>query len=113
MNKHLLLETPKANLSAIVHHINTGYTNYFNSSTGRVGHLFQGRYRAILLEKESYTLELSRYIHLNPARAHLVKGPSEYAWSSYLGYVGREKRWEWLETEFILGLVSQDKGESR
>lgn len=110
---HLLLETPRANLSAILHHINTGYTNYFNSSTGRVGHLFQGRYRAILVEKDSYALELSRYIHLNPARAHLVKEPSDYAWSSYLGYIGREKRWEWLETDFILGLVSQDRGEAR
>lgn len=99
---HLLLETPRANLSAILHHLNTSYTNYFNAKMGRVGHLFQGRYRAILVEKDSYALELSRYIHLNPVRAHLVKDPSDYFWSSYLGYVEREKGWGWLQTDFIL-----------
>ena len=99
---HLLLETPRANLPAILHHLNTSYTNYFNAKTGRVGHLFQGRYRAILVDKDSYALELSRYIHLNPVRARLVKDPSEYLWSSYIAYVGREKEGGWPETEFIL-----------
>src|SRR4030042_4081714 len=66
---HLLLETPRGNLHQILHHLNTGYTNYFNVRTGRVGHLFQGRYRAILVDKDNYALELSRYIHLNPVRA--------------------------------------------
>jgi REP element-mobilizing transposase RayT len=65
---HLLLETPRANLGAILHHLNTSYTNYFNKKRGRNGHLFQGRYKAILVEKDSYALELSRYIHLNPVR---------------------------------------------
>jgi len=99
---HLLLETPRANLHAILHHLNTSYTNYFNAKTGRVGHLFQGRYRAILVEKDVYALELSRYIHLNPFRANLIKDPSDYPWSSYLAYVERGKGWEWLQTEFIL-----------
>ena len=94
---HLLLETPRANLRRILHHLNTGYTNYFNTKTERVGHLFQGRYRAVLVEKDAYALELSRYIHLNPVRANLVKEPSQYSWSSYSPYVEKEKRWGWLE----------------
>ena len=110
---HLLLETPRANLRRILHHLNTSYTNYFNAKTERVGHLFQGRYRAILVEKDSYALELSRYIHLNPVRADLVKEPSQYPWSSYLAYVEGEGRWGWLEREFILGQLSSNEREAR
>jgi putative transposase len=105
---HLLLETPRGNLQAILHHLNTAYTNYFNRKTGRVGHLFQGRYRAILVEKDSYALELSRYIHLNPVRAKLVDHPSGYPWSSYLAYIGRVNGWDWLRTDFILDQISSD-----
>ena len=71
---HLLLETPRGNLQAILHHLNTGYTNYFNTKKKRVGHLFQGRYKAILVEKDHYALELSRYIHLNPVKREKVSG---------------------------------------
>jgi putative transposase len=110
---HLLLETPRANLHRILHHLNTSYTNYFNVKTGRVGHLFQGRYRAILVQKDTYALELSRYIHLNPVRAHLVEEPSQYPWSSCLTYIEGEKRWNWLEREFILGQLSSNEGEAR
>ncbi len=109
---HLLLETPRANLHAILHHLNTSYANYFNTKTGRVGHLFQGRYRSILVEKDTYALELSRYIHLNPVRAHLVKDVSLYPWSSYLAYVRRGKGWDWLQTAFILGQMSSDGKEA-
>jgi REP-associated tyrosine transposase len=66
---HLLLETPRGNLSEILHHLNGAYTTYFNLKMHRSGHLFQGRYRAILVEKDAYCQELSRYIHLNPLRA--------------------------------------------
>jgi len=110
---HLLLETPRANLPRILHHLNTGYTNYFNAKTKRVGHLFQGRYRAILVEKDAYALELSRYIHLNPVRAHIVKEPSQYPWSSYLAYVEGERRWGWLERKFILGQLSSNERGAR
>ena len=110
---HLLLETPRANLQRILHHLNTSYTNYFNAKTERVGHLFQGRYRAILVEKDTYALELSRYIHLNPVRAHLVKEPSQYPWSSYLAYAEGERRWGWLERGFILGQLSLNEREAR
>ncbi len=110
---HLLLETPRANLQRILHHLNTSYTSYFNAKAERVGHLFQGRYRAILVEKDAYALELSRYIHLNPVRARLVKEPSQYPWSSYVAYVVGEKKWEWLEREFILGQLSSNQREAQ
>ena len=80
---HLLLETPRGNLSQSLHHINGAYTTYFNIKHRRSGHLFQGRFKAILVEKDSYSGELSRYIHLNPVRAGLVKNPLRYGWSSY------------------------------
>jgi len=100
---HLLIETPRGNLSQILHHINGAYTTYFNIRHGRSGHLFQGRFKAILIEKDSYGGELSRYIHLNPVRAGLVKNPSEYRWSSYRYYIGRERKPQWLTTALILG----------
>jgi hypothetical protein len=100
---HLLLETPRGNLSKVLHHINGAYTTYFNVKRGRSGHLFQGRFKAILVEKDAYCKELSRYIHLNPVRAGLVKSPSEYPWSSYRYYIGKEKKPEWLTTEMVLG----------
>ena len=84
---HLLLETPRGNLSAALHDLNTAYTNYFNRRHDRVGHLFQGRYRSILVDKDNYLLELSRYIHLNPVRARMVKRPDAYRWSSYSSYL--------------------------
>jgi REP element-mobilizing transposase RayT len=99
---HLLVETPRGNLSQILHHINGAYTTYFNIKHGRSGHLFQGRFKAILVEKDSYGEELSKYIHLNPVRAGLVKNTSEYRWSSYRYYIGMEREPEWLTTTFIL-----------
>jgi len=100
---HLLLETPGANLSQIMHHINGAYTTYYNVKRARSGHLFQGRYKAILVEQNEYAKELSRYIHLNPVRAKLVQAPEDYAWSSYNYYIGNKKTPEWLRRDFILG----------
>ena len=100
---HLLLETPRGNLSEILHHINGAYTTYFNVKRDRCGHLFQGRFKGILVEKDAYCKELSRYIHLNPVRAGLVKSPLEYPWSSYRYFIGKDKRPEWLTTELVLG----------
>ncbi len=99
---HFLLETPEGNLSQIMHHINGAYTNYFNIKHKRRGHLFQGRYKAIVVDADSYAGELSRYIHLNPVRAGLIDVPEKYKWSSYRFYLGRNKRPEWLSTGFIL-----------
>ena len=108
---HLLLETPSGNLSKIMQHINGAYTSYFNVKRKRSGHLFQGRYKAIVIEADEYAQELSRYIHLNPVRANMVAKPEEYRWSSYLEYVGERKRPEWLETSFVLDYFG--KGEER
>ena len=80
---HLLLETPEGNLSQIMRHINGAYTTYFNTKRKRAGHLFQGRYKAILVEADEYATHLSRYIHLNPIRAGMVSVPEDYTWSSY------------------------------
>ncbi len=94
---HLLLETPFGNLSQIMRHINGSYTTCFNKKYQRSGHLLQGRYRAIVVDKDEYAIELSRYIHLNPVRAGIVKKPEAYRWSSYRDYTG------WLFKDFILG----------
>ena len=110
---HLLLETPRSNLSQILHHINGAYTTYFNIKRNRSGHLFQGRYKAILVDKDAYCKELSRYIHLNPVRAGMVEKPSEYTWSSYAYYIGLRKRPEWLTTDFILGYFGKSTKESQ
>jgi REP element-mobilizing transposase RayT len=99
---HLLLETPSANLPQIMRHINGAYTTYFNIKRSRSGHLFQGRYKAILVDKDSYAKELSRYIHLNPVRAEMVKTPGAYPWSSYNAYIGKSEAPDWLHRDFIL-----------
>ena len=98
---HLLLETPLGNLSQIMRHINGAYTTYFNSRRQRSGHLFQGRYKAIVVDADEYAGELSRYIHLNPVRAGIVERPEEYQWSSYQCYIGYRKKPQWLKTDFI------------
>ncbi len=84
---HLLIETPYANIKQVMQNINTSYTVYINRRHKRAGHLFQGRYKAFMVDKESYLLELSRYIHLNPVRAGIVKIPDDYKWSSYREYI--------------------------
>jgi len=99
---HLLLETPAGNLSQIMRHINGAYTTYFNIKRKRSGHLFQGRYKAILVEFDEYAMELSRYIHLNPVRAGMVTRPEEYRWSSYRNYIGLSSAPTWLKLEAIL-----------
>jgi REP element-mobilizing transposase RayT len=99
---HLLIETPSGNLPQIMRHINGAYTTYFNFKRARSGHLFQGRYKAILVDKDSYAKELSRYIHLNPVRAEMVKTPGVYQWSSYNAYIGKREVPDWLHRNFIL-----------
>ncbi|RJP67850.1 MAG: hypothetical protein C4532_13960 [Candidatus Abyssobacteria bacterium SURF_17] len=100
---HLLLETPSGNLSQIMRHINGAYTTYFNTKRRRSGHLFQGRYKGILVEADEYAKELSRYLHLNPVRAGAAKEPEMYEWSSYAAYIGRNEPPDWLARDFILG----------
>ncbi len=99
---HLILETPKGNLLKVMHGINGGYTGYFNRKYGRSGHLFQGRYKGILVDKDNYLVELSRYVHLNPVRVSMVKRPEEYKWSSYAGYIAEGKEVKWVEYAWVL-----------
>jgi REP element-mobilizing transposase RayT len=110
---HLLIETPSGNLSQIMQHINGSYTNYFNIKRKRSGHLFQSRYKAILIEADEYAKELSRYIHLNTVRACMVTKPEEYRWSSYTDYIGERKAPDWLTTKLILGYSGTDKTASK
>ena len=80
---HLLVETPDSNLSKGLSYLNSVYTQRFNRKHSRVGHVFQGRYKAILVEKDTYLQELSRYIILNPVRAGMVESAEQWEWSSY------------------------------
>jgi len=102
---HLLVETQDANLSLALRHLNGVYTSFFNRAHRRVGHLFQGRYKAIVVDKESYLLELSRYIHLNPVRTQQRQALTRYPWSSYWDYIGRRPAMPWLTREAVLGTV--------
>lgn len=110
---HLVLETPVGNLSQIMRHVNGAYTTYFNVKRKRAGHLFQGRYKAILVEADEYAAELTRYIHLNPVRAGMVAQPEEYQWSSYRCYIGQSKAPEWLKMEFILGSFGRGSAQAK
>jgi putative transposase len=84
---HLLVETPQGNLSKMMQAFQTSYTLYFNRRHGRSGHVFEQRYKALLVDKDNYLLQVSRYIHCNPVAAKLVARPQDYRWSSYGAYV--------------------------
>jgi putative transposase len=99
---HLILETPHGNLSKIMQLVNSSYSAYFNARYERSGHLFQGRYNAIVIEADSYIQTVSRYVHLNPVRAGIVSSPESYIWSSYRDYLGIRHPSTWLKTEFLL-----------
>jgi REP element-mobilizing transposase RayT len=105
---HLIIETPEGNLSKVMQFINGSYTNYFNRRTRRSGHLFQGRYKAILVDVDNYLLELSRYIHLNPVRAGIAAKPEDYPQSSYKSFISKKGE-EILSRELIWGMISKDK----
>ncbi len=104
---HLLIETPDANLSMGMRQLNGVYTQTFNRRHGRVGHVFQGRYKAILVEKENYLLELSRYIVLNPVRADMVRSAGEWPWSSYRATTGQVKGPVCLNVDWILAIFGK------
>jgi len=93
---HLILETPNGNLLKAMHGLNGGYTGYFKCKYGRTGHLLQGRYKGIIVDKGCYLIPLSRYVHLNPVRARVVEKPEQYRSNSYSGYIGRGKEYHKL-----------------
>lgn len=105
---HLLLETPGANLSKAMHHLNTSYANWFRCKYQTRGEVFQGRYRAILVEKDSYLQILSAYIHLNPVRAGMVQEPEAYRFSSFPAYCGKVRVPPFLYTRNLVGLFNGD-----
>lgn len=99
---HLLIETPDSNLAKGMRQLNGVYTQLHNRTHGRVGHVFQGRYKAILVEKDSYLLELARYIVLNPVRAGMVRSAKDWSWSSYRATAGQCNVPEFLQVDWIL-----------
>ena len=110
---HLLIQTPNANLSRCMRHINGVYTQRYNRNHLLDGQLFRGRYKAILVEGDSYLLELLRYIHRNPLEAGLIEVLDKYPWSSHQGYLSGAKKWNWLYKDFLLSLFSTEKAVSR
>ncbi|MBN1590064.1 MAG: transposase [Pirellulales bacterium] len=95
-HEHLFVETPEPNLSAGMQYLNGSYTSYFNRRHRRAGHLFQGRFKAQLVDEEGYFLEVTRYIHLNPVRAKIAARPEAYRWSSYPGYTRASRALPWV-----------------
>jgi hypothetical protein len=110
---HLLLETPEPNLSRGMRQLNGVYTQAFNRRHDRVGHVFQGRYQSILVEKGVHLLELCRYIVLNPVAAGLVESPEQWPWSSYRQTATGVRCVDFLSTGWILGQLSGDDGKAR
>jgi REP element-mobilizing transposase RayT len=109
---HILIETPEGNLSRGMRQINGVYTQQFNRRHTRVGHVFQGRYKAIIVDKDAYLLELCRYVVLNPIRAHIVEKPEEWKWSSYRSTVGNRKGNSCLTTDWILLQFGNERKEA-
>ena len=106
---HLLVETQSPSLSKGMKFLNGTYTQYYNRHHHRVGHVFQGRFKAILIQKESYLLELARYIALNPVRAHRVRSAQEWRWSSYRATAGHEESHPCLTTDTVLAGFAKTK----
>lgn len=105
---HLLVETDMIPLSKIMQGIQQSYTAYFHKKYDYIGHVFQGRYKAILCQRDNYLLELVRYIHLNPVRAGLVDTPEDFSWSSHQVYIGRLHQ-PFVERDLILKMLSEDE----
>ena len=109
---HLAVQVGQIPLSRIMQNLCFRYTQRVNRRQDRVGHLFQGRYKAVLVDGDSYLLELVRYLHLNPVRAGMVGSPEEYPWSSHLAYLG-EKKLPWLSSDWVLSQFSSRRSRAR
>lgn len=109
---HLLIETPEGNLSKGMRQLNGVYTQRFNRQHKRVGHVFQGRYKAIIVQKDSYLLELARYIVLNAVRAQMVRSARDWPWSSYRATTDMTARPEWLATDSILSVFDANRAQA-
>lgn len=110
---HLLVETGRPTLGRGMRHLSGVYSQRLNRAHGRVGHVFQGRYKAILVERDAHLLELSRYLVLNPVRAGMVRAAKDWRWSSYRATVGQAKAPDWLSTDWILAQFGADEARAR
>jgi REP element-mobilizing transposase RayT len=110
---HLLIETTAPTLSKGMKFLNGTYTQYFNRQHHRVGHVFQGRYKAILVQRDAHLLELARYITLNPVRAHMVGNASEWRWSSYRATAGYETNASCLTTDWVLAGFGDNRNDAQ
>lgn len=106
---HMLINTPRGNISRCMRHIDGVYTRRFNRSHGFDGPLFRGRFKSILVDGDSYLLQLVRYIHRNPVTVGVVKSLEQHPWSSHKGYLSSAKKWDWLYKDFILSMLSDEK----
>ena len=109
---HLVVQVAEVSLAPIMQNLSFRYTRYVNFSQARAGHLFQGRYKALLVDAESYLLELLRYVHLNPVRAGLARRPEAYRWSGHRAYLGLESL-SWLTTDAVLERFARRRGTAR
>jgi REP element-mobilizing transposase RayT len=109
---HLLIETPDGNLSLGMRQLNGVYTQLFNNRHRRTGHLFQGRYKAILIQKDTHLLEVCRYVVLNPVRARMIEKPEGWKWSSYHATAGKEAPHPCLTTDWVLGQFGGNRGKA-
>jgi len=103
---HLLVETPNSNLSLALRHLNGLFARHYNRRYKRVGPVFQGRFKASLVERDAYLLALCRYVVLNPVKARLALHPRDWRWSSYRATAGMDPRPDWLTTDWILSVLS-------
>ncbi|MBM4043421.1 MAG: hypothetical protein FJ290_33455 [Planctomycetes bacterium] len=110
---HLFLQTPEPNLSVGMHDLCGTYAGYFNRRHERSGHVFQGRFKAVLVEGQGHWLEVSRYVHLNPVRAGLVRRPEDWRWSSYRGYHLASRCLPWVACEQVLEEFGRDLSAAR
>jgi putative transposase len=114
---HFVLHTRAANLSLLMRHINGVYTQSYNRRHGVVGHLLQGRFKAILVDRDAYLLEVCRYVELNAVRAGLVQKAGDWAWSSYCAHIGQALSPKWLDTVglhgYLLGRAPMNANDSR
>lgn len=110
---HLVVETPDGNLSKGMRQLNGVYTQATNRRHRRTGHLFQGRFKGVLVDKDSYLLELTRYVVLNPVRARMVLEPRQWPWSSYRATAGEEPVPEWLAADAVLSQFGKHRDEAR
>ena len=110
---HLLVQTPEANLSRYMRHINGLYTQYFNRTYKSDGQLFRGRYKSIVIDGDSYLLELVRYIHHNPLNAGLAKRLEDYSWSSHRAYISKGNEGKWMHNDFVLSILEENKSKRR